>query len=126
MVRYRQGLERRGRGLARLVDIGAEMYAMGATISRARALARTELGGMKPTDLADAFCRKARRKIAQLFRELHGNGDDSRAHGLAQQVLANQHTWLEQGVLHPEDFAGKDGGREQGASAPESRETVES
>ncbi len=96
MVRFGPKLERRQMVLFRAVDIGAELYAMAAACSRARMLAqRGEKGAL---ELADGFCRIARRRIRHLFAELFGP-TDTRMYRLAQQVLKGEYTWLEAGIV---------------------------
>jgi alkylation response protein AidB-like acyl-CoA dehydrogenase len=96
MVRFGPKLERRQMVLFRAVDIGAELYAMGAVCARAQMLAkRGEKGAI---DLADGFCRIARRRIAHLFAELFGPAD-TRMYRIAQQVLKGEHRWLEEGIV---------------------------
>jgi hypothetical protein len=55
-------------------------------------------------DLADGFCRIARRRIRHLFAELFGP-TDTRMYRLAQQVLRGEHTWLEAGIVGIEGLA---------------------
>src|SRR5687767_2287731 len=102
MVRFGPKLERRQMVLFRAVDIGAEIYAMAATCSRAHMLAKQ--GRREAIELADAFCIEARQRIAQHFRMLFGRTDPA-LYKVAMQVLAGQHAWLEQGIvgLVPED-----------------------
>jgi hypothetical protein len=96
MVRFGPKLERRQMVLFRAVDIGAELYAMGAACSRAQMLAaRGEKGAI---ELADGFCRIARRRIRHLFAELFGP-TDTRMYRIAQQVLKGEHRWLEEGIV---------------------------
>jgi alkylation response protein AidB-like acyl-CoA dehydrogenase len=96
MVRFGPRLERRQMILFRAVDIGAELFAMGAACSRAQMLAtRGQAGGVA---LADGFCRLARRRIARLFAELYGPADAA-TYRIAQQVLRGEHAWLEAGVI---------------------------
>jgi len=96
MVRFGPKLERRQMVLFRAVDIGAELYAMGAACSRAQMLAaRGEQGAI---ELADGFCRIARRRIRHLFAELFGP-TDTRMYRIAQQVLKGEHRWLEEGIV---------------------------
>jgi len=108
MVRHRAALERRQRLLARVVDIGAEMYAMAGVIARARAdgKAAAQAGdgdaSEKPVAVADLFCREARRRVGDLFRAIRRNSD-RRSYNLAQQVVEGEHAWLEHGVLPPEE-----------------------
>ena len=56
----------------------------------------------KATELADLFCRNARRKVSRLFHDLWFN-DEVRKYKLAQRVLAGDHAWLEQGILGLDD-----------------------
>jgi hypothetical protein len=96
MSRWQGKMEYRQRFLGRIVDIGAELFAMAAVCVRSR---RDPEGGTA-TDLADAFCRQARVRVEALFTGLWTNSDDSDRE-LARQVLADRFTWLEQGVLDP-------------------------
>ncbi|RJL30769.1 acyl-CoA dehydrogenase family protein [Bailinhaonella thermotolerans] len=95
MSRWQAGLEHRQGFLGRIVDIGAELYAMTAVCVRAR-----EDGGREHQELADAFCRQARLRIATLFDRLWENTDalDVR---LARRVLSGRYTWLEDGIVDP-------------------------
>jgi alkylation response protein AidB-like acyl-CoA dehydrogenase len=96
MVRYGPKLERRQLVLFRAVDIGAELFAMAATCSRAHLLAQQ--GQKEALTLADVFCRESRERVARLFKELHGPQDPAVVE-LSKQVLAGQHRWLEQGIV---------------------------
>jgi hypothetical protein len=84
--------------LFRLVDIGAELFAMAAVISRARAEAAS--GNAGATELADIFCRHARRRVGDLFRGIYGP-DDVATYRAAQHVVAGEHAWLERGIVTP-------------------------
>jgi alkylation response protein AidB-like acyl-CoA dehydrogenase len=97
MMLHMARLERRQRLLARLVEIGAELYAMAAACARARQLAGTDVGAVKAVDMADLFCRGARRRVAELFRGLRAN-DDTWSYRIAQQVVQGEHEWLEAGI----------------------------
>ncbi|MGD8282312.1 MAG: acyl-CoA dehydrogenase family protein, partial [Gemmatimonadota bacterium] len=68
MVRFGPGLERRQAVLGRVVDIGAELLVMTATILHARTLSARGDEAKGAEALADAFCRQARRRIAASFR----------------------------------------------------------
>jgi alkylation response protein AidB-like acyl-CoA dehydrogenase len=103
-LEYKQGF------LGRMVDIGAELYAMSAVCVRAQADLDADavpLAGESATvpgrsglRLADAFCRQARVRVEELFDGLWRNTDDLDTK-LAEQVLAGEFTWLEEGVLDP-------------------------
>jgi alkylation response protein AidB-like acyl-CoA dehydrogenase len=103
MARWQGGLERRQGFLARIVDIGAELFAMAASCVRAQT--RREDGDPASAQLADVFCWQARLRIERLFEALWENTDatDER---LANAVLAGRHTWLEAGVLDQSEGTG--------------------
>ncbi|HXV93069.1 MAG TPA: acyl-CoA dehydrogenase, partial [Pseudonocardia sp.] len=96
MSRWQAKLEQRQRFLGRIVDIGAELFAMSAACVRAQ---RDPEGGAA-VELADAFCRQARVRAEELFTRLWTNTDDA-DRALADGVLTGRYTWLEDGVLDP-------------------------
>ena len=96
MVRFGPKLERRQMVLFRAVDIGAELYAIAATCSRAHMLAKQ--GRREAVALADAFCIEARQRIRAHFRALFGPSDPA-LYKVAMQVLRGEHAWLEQGIV---------------------------
>jgi hypothetical protein len=98
MARWQAKLEQRQSYLGRLVDIGAELFAMSASISRAEML-----GTPEAMELADLFCRNARLRVAQLFRALWRNQDD-RNYRVAQRTLEGRYRFMEQGMLDPADL----------------------
>jgi len=98
MVRFGPKLEKRQAVLGRLVEIGAELFAMAATVSRAHAMVRKNPGDRGPLELADVFCRQARRRVNDKFEDVWFN-DDTRTYRLAQGVLKNQYEWLEEGIV---------------------------
>ncbi|HET9132748.1 MAG TPA: acyl-CoA dehydrogenase family protein, partial [Gemmatimonadales bacterium] len=96
MVRFGPKLEQRQSVLFRLVDVGAELFAMTAALSRAQTMAaRGDRAGIA---LADVFCRHARTRVDRLFREAFGP-DDVATYKLAQGVLKGEHAWLERGTV---------------------------
>jgi alkylation response protein AidB-like acyl-CoA dehydrogenase len=115
MVRFGPGLEKRQMVLFRAVDIGAELYAMSATCVRAHMRMVTE-GRAEAIDLADAFCRDSRMRIADLFRELYGPLD-AQMHRLAEDVLSGKHAWLEHGIVEEEVAAAERVATHVGATA---------
>src|SRR5207247_680429 len=61
MMRFGPKLEYRQAVLFRLVDVGAELFAMAATCARAEWLRKSDpAAGRRAVDLADLFCRQAR------------------------------------------------------------------
>ena len=102
IVRFGPKLEKRQAVLARLVEIGAELFAMSAACARAQALHTSKkpeerAQGESATYLADVFCQIARRRIAERFDRLFDN-DDVAVYQAAQRVMANELTWLEEGT----------------------------
>ncbi|OMC29032.1 acyl-CoA dehydrogenase [Mycobacterium sp. GA-1841] len=95
MSRWQGKLEYRQRFLGRIVDIGAELFAMTA------ACVRTGSDGPDAeVELADAFCRQSRRRADRLFTELWDNSDDT-DRALAHRVLDGRYAWLEEGIIDP-------------------------
>ncbi|MEQ7127829.1 acyl-CoA dehydrogenase family protein [Actinopolymorpha sp. B11F2] len=100
MARWQGKLEFRQGFLARVVDIGAELYAMTAACVRAEMLLREDPArGEEAYELADAFCAQARVRVKELLTRLWRNADSS-DDALAKQILEGRYTWLEEGVLH--------------------------
>ncbi|OBI57421.1 acyl-CoA dehydrogenase [Mycolicibacterium fortuitum] len=98
MSRWQGKLEYRQRFLGRIVDIGAELFAMTAACVRAGGAAGE--AGHSEVELADAFCRQSRVRAEQLFTALWDNSDDA-DRKLAHGVLDGRYTWLEEGIIDP-------------------------
>jgi Domain of unknown function (DUF1974) len=96
MSRWQGKLEYKQRFLGRIVDIGAELFAMTAACVRAQ----RDRGDESAVTLADAFCRQAKVRADRLFDELWRNSDDT-DRTLARSVLDNRYAWLEEGILDP-------------------------
>ncbi|HET9143877.1 acyl-CoA dehydrogenase family protein [Actinophytocola sp.] len=106
MARWQAGLEKRQGFLGRIVDIGAELFAMAAVCVRAemqRAENATE--GAAAYELAEVFCQQARLRVDRLFEALFSNTDDA-DHRLATDTLDGRYAWLEAGVLDPSEGTG--------------------
>ncbi|KAA9154436.1 acyl-CoA dehydrogenase [Amycolatopsis acidicola] len=100
MARWQAALEKRQGFLGRIVDIGAELFAMSACCVRAEmedtAAAR---------ELADVFCRQSRLRIENLFDALWDNTDDA-DYELTSRVLDGRYGWLEEGIFDPSEGTG--------------------
>lgn len=106
MGRWQAKLERKQAFLGRVVDIGAELFAMTACCSRAEMLLKTSPDkGASAYELADAYCEQARVRVDEYFDQLWRNTDDA-DHALTRKVLAGDYTWLEAGVLDPSEGTG--------------------
>lgn len=106
MGRWQAKLEHKQAFLGRIVDIGAELFAMAACCSRAEMLLRTSPDrGASAYELADAYCEQARVRVEEYFDQLWRNTDDG-DRALARAVLAGDYSWLEAGVLDQSEGTG--------------------
>ena len=91
-------LEKRQALLFRAVDIGADLFATAAAVSRAHGMRRSgkpEAG--KAVELAHTFSRMMRRRIADHFRAIRSN-DDVAKYKTARKVLDGEFAFLEEGL----------------------------
>ena len=103
MGRWQGRLERKQGFLGRIVDIGAELFAISAVCVRAQMDTEVDAAtrrGAVARELADAFCGQARQRAEELFGQLWSNTDAADG-ALARHVLAGRYTWLEQGIIDP-------------------------
>lgn len=106
MARWQAALEQKQGFLGRVVDIGAELFAMAAVCVRAEAQRVSDRAeGEQAYELADAFCQQATLRVEALFHALWSNTDATDA-GLARNVLGGRYTWLEEGVLDQSEGTG--------------------
>jgi Acyl-CoA dehydrogenase, C-terminal domain len=101
MSRWQGRLEFKQGFLGRIVDIGAEIFAMTATCVRAEMIRSSDPAqGDAAYELADLFCRQSRLRVADLFRRLWTNTDDA-DRKLTERLLGGRYVWAEAGVLDP-------------------------
>ncbi|MFE0873904.1 acyl-CoA dehydrogenase family protein [Streptomyces smyrnaeus] len=98
MSRWQGRMETKQGFLSRIVDIGAELFAMSAACVRAEKLCRDGADGQAAHQLADAFCQQSRIRVEELFGRLWSNTDDL-DRKVVRQVLDGSYTWLEEGVI---------------------------
>ncbi|RZS68321.1 hypothetical protein EV187_0750 [Agromyces ramosus] len=106
MARWQGGLERKQGFLARVVDIGAELFAVSASCVRAAMIAAdTPEQGKAAFQLAATFAEQSRHRTERLLDELWRNTDaaDER---LADRVLDGRYTWLEEGIIDVSEGTG--------------------
>ncbi|MEV6630348.1 acyl-CoA dehydrogenase family protein [Actinoplanes sp. NPDC051470] len=102
MSRWQGKMERKQGFLGRIVDIGAELFAMSAVCVRARAERDLHPEGL---ELADAFCRQARLRADALFAALWDNTDDIDVR-VAKRAMAGRYAFVEDGIItHPSEHA---------------------
>ena len=106
MGRWQANLAYKQAFLGRVVDIGAELFAMAACCSRAEMMLRTAPErAASAYELAEAFCEQARVRVDEYFDQLWRNTDDG-DRGLTRKVLAGDYTWLEEGILDQSEGTG--------------------
>lgn len=106
MARWQGALEQKQGFLARIVDIGAELFAVSAACVRAAMIAADEPSrGKTAHQLADTFAEQSRHRTERLLHELWQNTDaaDER---LAARVLDGAYTWLEEGIIDQSEGTG--------------------
>ncbi len=99
MVIHGARLQRKQASLFRLIDVANELLAMSAAVARAQRMVDNDNPDARhAVQLTDLFCRGARRRVKQLFRDLWRN-DDVRKYGVGRTVLDGRHTWLERDIV---------------------------
>ena len=98
MARFGPKLDREQLLLSRFVGTAIELFAISATCSYAQHL----LGQGKPSEevlsVANYFCRSARLRIDNHFTGTHRNAD-KRGYQLTQELLADKHAMLRDGIV---------------------------
>lgn len=106
MGRWQAKLEYRQVFLGRIVDIGAELFAMAAVCSRADSMSSAgDPNAESAVGLADVFCQQAHLRVEALFTGLWNN-TDTEDRALARSALAGDLSWLEAGVVDPSEGTG--------------------
>jgi alkylation response protein AidB-like acyl-CoA dehydrogenase len=97
MARWQGRMETKEAFLARIVDIGAELFAISACCVRAKHLRGTP-EGKTALELANLYCAQARLRVDDMLRALWRNTDA--ADGVVAKRLVNgEYAWLEEGIL---------------------------
>jgi alkylation response protein AidB-like acyl-CoA dehydrogenase len=105
MSRWQAKLERKQGFLSRIVDIGAELFAMAASCVRAEMLRADGADGDRAAELADVFCRQSRLRVKRLFDALWDNTDRA-DEALSRSILDGDHVWFEADVVDPSEGTG--------------------
>jgi alkylation response protein AidB-like acyl-CoA dehydrogenase len=101
MGRFQAGLEKKQAVLGRIVDIGAELFAIASAVVYANTIKNEHPERAEQAfELADLFAQHARRRVGELFASVFSNDDDA-SYKTAQKVLEGRYTWLEEGVADP-------------------------
>ena len=97
LVRYGPALEKRQAILFQAVDIGADLFAAAATLSRARALMRDE-AQPGAVQLADAFLSLVRPRVEERLRDLFEQETDKLT-ALSRAAIGGELSWLESSAI---------------------------
>ena len=101
MSRWQGKLEKKQTFLGRIVDIGAELYAIAAAAVYAKTLQTEDpANATQYVELADLFCAQARRRVDRLFHDLWFN-DDADNYSAAMKVLDGRYTFFESDLIDP-------------------------
>ncbi len=101
MGRWQAKLEQKQSFLGRLVDIGAELFAISSAVCYADTIGREHPERKAEAfELAELFSQQAKRRADGLFHALWANDDDAN-YAAALRMLDGRYTWLEEGVMDP-------------------------
>lgn len=100
MAKYGPKLEREQVILGNFVDIGVELFVMASALSYADHLTAANPADPSPQELADLFCREARRRIDANFRAVKGNFNRS-YNRVAGLLMDGKLGWLAEGAMNP-------------------------
>lgn len=106
MARWQANMDKKQGFLGRIVDIGAELFAMSASCVRAEAQrAADPVVGAQAYELADLFCQQATLRVEALFEALWSNTDSADVR-LVDNLLEGRYTWLEEGIIDQSEGTG--------------------
>ncbi len=101
MSRWQGKLEKKQSFLGRIVDIGAELYAIACACVYAETLRQEDpANAAEYVELADLFCNQARRRVDRLLHDLWFNDDDEN-YAAAMKVLDGRYTAFERDLVDP-------------------------
>jgi alkylation response protein AidB-like acyl-CoA dehydrogenase len=100
MAKYGPKLEKEQLILGNFVDIGVDLFVMATTLSYADHLLAGNPSDASPQELADLFCREARRRIEANFRSVKSNNNRS-YRKLTGLLMDGKLGWLADGSMNP-------------------------
>lgn len=106
MARWQAKLEQRQGFLGRVVDIGAELFAMSAACVHAESQrAADPVVGQQAYELAETFCAQATLRVEALFHAMWDNTDGNDVQ-LTRNLLQGRYSWLEDGIIDQSEGTG--------------------
>jgi len=100
MARFGPKLEKEQLILGNFVDIGVDLFVMSTALSYADHLLGENATDQSPQELADLFCREARRRIEANFRAVKSNNNRS-YRKVAGLFMDGSLGWLAEGSMNP-------------------------
>jgi alkylation response protein AidB-like acyl-CoA dehydrogenase len=101
MALYQTRLEKEQAMLAAYVDIGTELFAMAASLSRVEALLKSDPSHFAAQDVVDLFCTQSRLRIQDHFRSVCQGSIRSRLGKVSQHLLDGRLNWMISGIIKP-------------------------
>ncbi len=98
MMIYQTNLEGKQHLLAKLVNVGTDLFSMSSALSRAVYLHNQNPQDNSALELADLFCLQARGRIKKQFQGLFCNRDKF-VYQVAQNALEGKYKWLESDIF---------------------------
>lgn len=93
MGKHKDKLEFEQLILANFVDIGVDLFVMGAVLARAEYLVDKNPSDQSPQELADLFCKNARRRIQENFHAVKHN-HNSTFNAVAASLMSGKFRWM--------------------------------
>jgi hypothetical protein len=100
MAKFGAKLEREQIILGNFVDIGVDLFVMGAALSYADYLVGQNPADQSPQELVDLYCRETRRRIEANFRAVKGNFNRS-YNKVSDLLMDGKLDWLAEGAINP-------------------------
>ena len=98
MMLYQQALAKKESLVSRFVDISADLFAISVVCSYAVGQIKKGVSAEESAALADLFCRMAKARIRQKFRETVCN-QDALKKSVARKILDEKYSWLESDII---------------------------
>jgi alkylation response protein AidB-like acyl-CoA dehydrogenase len=92
-LKYKKKMETEQLLLANFVDIGSDLFVMAASLAHAESLLARNPADTTPQELADLFCKNARKRIAENFRAIKHNHNSS-FDKVAGGVMEGRYAWM--------------------------------
>ena len=97
MGKFQQKLEFEQVILGNFVEIGVDLFAMATSLAQAEALMVANPNDTTPQELADLFCRNARKRIAMNF-DMVKNNHNTKYRQVGDKILEGKYDWLMTGM----------------------------